>query len=94
MADVKITPLGKRILVKPEEVEEKTSGGLYIPESANEDKKPAFGTVVKASLKKSEIYPIKVGDKVFFDKYSPKEIEVNGTKYLIVDVEDVLAVIA
>ena len=94
MSDIKITPLGKRILVKPVEVEQKTASGLYIPASANEDKKATSGTIVKLGTAPLEDkYKFKVGDTVLFRKYSPEEIELDGQKYLILDVKEVLAVI-
>lgn len=93
MAEVKITPLGKRILVQPEEVEEKTSAGLYIPPTASEDKKPAVGKVLKLGTADKSKFHMKVGDRVSFKKYSPEEITVDGTKYLLVEIDDVVAII-
>lgn len=94
MSDIKITPIGKRILVKPEEVEEKTSSGLYIPVS-NEDKKATTGTIVKLGTSPLENkYSFKVGDRVMFRKYSPEEINIDNEKYLILEVKEVLAVIS
>lgn len=91
---VKITPLGKRIVVRPEEVQEKTAGGLFIPPSAQEDKKPEVGIVVKlGSGKKDFKFTVSIGDKVFFKKYSPDEIEVDGEKLYILSEEDVLAIV-
>ena len=95
--DIKIQPLGKRILVKPSEVEEKTLGGLVIPPTSDE-KRPETGEVVKLGLGKDKtgkdlVFNVKVGDKVYFKKYSPEEIEIDGEKLLLIDVEDVLAVI-
>ncbi len=93
MSDVKLQPLGKRILVLPEQAQEKTKGGLYIPESASEDKKPASGTVVKLGTADKSKFHMKVGDKVFFKKYSPEEVTVDSVKYLIVETDDVIALI-
>ena len=93
MSDVKIKPLGKRILVQPEEVEEKTAAGLYIPPTANEEKKPASGKVLKLGSAEKSKFHMKIGDWVFFKKYSPEEVLVDGTKYLIVEIDDVIAVI-
>jgi len=96
--DIKIQPLGKRILVKPAEIEEKTSGGLVIPPTSGDDKRPETGEVVKLGIGKDDEgkevkFDIKVGDKVYFKKYSPEEVEVDGEKYLIIEIEDILAVI-
>ena len=96
--DVKIQPLGKRVLVQPSEVEEKTAGGLVIPPTSNDEKRPETGEIVKLGTGKDKNgkeleFNVKVGDKVYFKKYSPEEIEVNGDKFLLIDVEDILAVI-
>lgn len=94
MSELKITPIGKRILVKPEEVEEKTASGLYIPVS-NEDKKATSGTIVKLGTAPLEDkYNFKVGDRVLFRKYSPEEVTIDNVKYLILEVKEVLAVIS
>lgn len=93
MSDVKITPLGKRILVKPSEIEEKTSGGLYIPPTASEDKKATSGVVVKLGTADKDKFSMKVGDTVLFKKYSPEEISYDNEKYLIVELDDVMAII-
>lgn len=91
--DVKLQPIGKRVLVKPQEKEEKTKGGLYIPDTAADDKKPSQGTVIKLGVtKKEHKFSVKEGDVVYFKKYSPEEIEVDGEKFLIIDEEEILAV--
>lgn len=96
--EVKLQPLGKRILVKPSKIEEKTSGGLVIPPTSGDEKRPETGEVVKLGKGTDEkgkafSFDVKVGDKVYFKKYSPEEIEINGDKYLLIDMEDILAVI-
>jgi chaperonin GroES len=98
MADIKIQPLGSRILVRPQEEEETIAGGLVIPPSANDDKRPAMGEVLKLGKGKDEDgkeveFPFKKGDVIYFKKYSPNEIEIEGEQYLIVDAEDILAII-
>jgi chaperonin GroES len=91
--EVKLQPLGKRLLIKPLEKEEKTKGGLIIPDTA-EDKKSSQGTVVKLGLtKKDHVFNVKVGDMVFFKQYSAEEIKIDEEKYLLVEEGDVLAVI-
>lgn len=93
--DVKLQPLGKRVVVMPDEIEETTSGGLIIPPTAQEDKKPEVGVVVKLGTGgKNFTFSVKVGDKVFFKKYSPDELDVDGTTYYIIDEEDILAVVS
>jgi len=92
--DVKLQPLGKRVLVKPIEKEEKTKGGLYIPDTAGDDQKPQQGTIVKLGLyKKDYEFPVKVGDMVFIKKYSTEDVEIDGEKYILVDVTDILGVL-
>jgi chaperonin GroES len=98
MADIKIQPLGNRVLVKPQEEEETIAGGLVVPPSANDDKRPAMGKVLKLGIGKDEDgnkveFQVKKDDIVYFKKYSPSEIEIEGEQYLIVDTEDILAII-
>lgn len=96
--EISIQPLGKRVLIKPEEIEDKTPGGLVIPPSASDDKRPAMGSVVKLGKGKDDdgkaiSFEVKVGDKVFFKKYSPEEIDLDGEIYLLLNIEDILAII-
>ncbi len=96
--NLKVQPLGTRVLVAPQEVEEKTSGGLIVPPSASEEQKPEMGKVVKLgdglnSKGEKMHFGVKVGDKVFFKSYSLDEIEVEGEKYFLVDVADILAIV-
>jgi len=94
---MKIKPLYDRILVKRLDEQEKTAGGLYIPDTAKE--KPLEAIVVAVgqgkvqedgSIRKLEI---KAGDKVLFSKYSGSDIKIDGTEHLILREDDVLAVI-
>lgn len=95
--NIKIEPLGKRVLLKPDDIEETTAGGLVLPPSASEDQKPETGTVVKlgkGTIKgKAITFDVSVGDRVYFKKYSPDELEVENEKYLLLDTEDILAII-
>ncbi|MGI5898102.1 MAG: co-chaperone GroES [Candidatus Dojkabacteria bacterium] len=95
--DIKIQPLGKKVLVKPDVIEEKTSGGLVLPPSSTEGEKPETGVIVKlgeGTFKgKKVVFDVKVGDRVYFKKYSPDEIEIDSEKYLLLDVDDILAII-
>jgi chaperonin GroES len=92
-----VKPLADRILVKPLEAEEKTKGGIIIPDNAKE--KPQKGEVVavgpgKISDNGQKIaMELKKGDKVLYGKYSGTEVTVDGQEYLIVKESDVLAVI-
>jgi len=84
-----IKPLGKRVLIKPVKEEERTSGGLYIPETAKEKKKQ--GIVVElGNIEETEL-PIKKGDTVLYTGYSSEEMEINGEKYLILESKDIIA---
>lgn len=87
-----IQPLADRVLVKPVAAEEKTLGGIIIPDSAKE--KPAKGEVVAVGRgTKDEEMLLKVGDVVLYGKYAGTEIEHEGEKYLIMRQSDVLATI-
>lgn len=87
-----IKPLADRVLIKPVVAEEKTIGGIIIPDSAKE--KPAKGEVVSVGTgTKDEQMTLTEGDIVLYGKYSGTEIEHEGEKYLIMRQSDVLAVI-
>ncbi|MDR0758413.1 MAG: co-chaperone GroES [Tannerella sp.] len=89
---MKIKPLADRVLVKPATAEEKTSGGIIIPDSAKE--KPLKGEVVAAGNgTKDEEMVVKNGDKVLYGKYAGTEIEWDGETYLIMRQSDILAII-
>jgi len=93
----KIKPLGDRVLLKPIDAEEKTKGGIILPDTAKEKPQEAKivavgtgrmlenGTIVKLG--------VKVGDKVLYGKYSGTEIKIDGQDHLIIKEEDILAVI-
>lgn len=87
-----ITPLHDRVIVKPAAAEEKTAGGIIIPDTAKE--KPQRGTVVAAGPgKKDEPVTVKAGDTVLYGKYAGTEISVEGTDYLIMRESDILAIV-
>ncbi len=89
MADLKGKILAGKILVQPQEAEEKTVSGIIIPDSAKE--KPQVGTVVLVGTdKKDEPMEIKVGDAVFYGKYSGTELNIDGVDYLLMSQTDVL----
>ena len=88
----KIQPLADRVLLKPQAAEEKTVGGIIIPDSAKE--KPLRGEVLAVGQgTKDEQMVLKVGDQVLYGKYAGTELELDGEKYLIMRQADVLAVI-
>lgn len=87
-----IKPLADRVLVKPAAAEEKTVGGIIIPDTAKE--KPLQGSVLAVGNgTKDEEMVLKAGDTVLYGKYSGTEIELEGEKYLIMRQSDVLAVL-
>lgn len=94
---MKLKPIQDRILVKREDAEERTSGGIIIPETSQE--KPSKGTVVAvgdgARDDKGNLIPmtLKVGDKIFFTKWGGTEIKVDNEDLLIMKESDVLAII-
>jgi len=96
-AQLNVRPLHDRILVRRMAEEEKTSGGLYIPDTAKE--KPHRGEVVATGkgriTEDGKVLPleVKAGDKVLFSKYSGTELKLEGQEYLMIREEDVLGVI-
>ncbi len=95
MASIK--PLGDRVVVKPEAAEEKTSSGLYIPDTAKE--KPQRGTVVSVGPGRVENgtkidMSVSEGDTVLYGKYAGTEIALDGEDYLIVRENDILGILS
>ena len=87
-----IKPLADRVVIKPAAAEEKTIGGIIIPDSAKE--KPLKGEVMAVGNgTKDEPMALKAGDKVLYGKYAGTEIEIEGNQYLIMRQSDVLATI-
>jgi len=87
-----IKPLADRVLIKPAAAEEKTVGGIIIPDSAKE--KPLKGNVVAVGEgTKDEKMVLKEGDTVLYGKYAGTEIELENEQYLIMRQSDVLAII-
>lgn len=87
-----IKPLADRVLVKAAEAEEKTVGGIIIPDTAKE--KPLKGEVVAVGNgTKDEEMVVKKGDNVLYGKYAGTELELDGVKYLIMRQSDILAII-
>ena len=93
---MKIKPLSDRVVVEPLEAEEKTSGGIYLPDTAKE--KPQIGKIVAVGPGKTadtgELIKleVKVGDKVLYGKYSGTDVTIDGKNYLIVRESDILAI--
>jgi chaperonin GroES len=97
MARLKITPLDDRIVVEQHEAEDKTSGGIILPQQAKE--KPTRGTVLAAGPGKMldsgnrGKMSVTIGDEVYYGKYSGTEVDVDGKKYTVLRESDVLAII-
>ncbi len=98
MAKVDLRPLADRVIVKPMEAEEKTKGGIILPDTAKE--KPIEGTIVAVGpgkitddgkLVKLEV---KEGDKVLYGKYSGTEVMIEGEEYLIMRESDIFAIVS
>lgn len=94
---MKVRPLHDRVIVKRLEEDEKTKGGIIIPDSAKES--PAEGEIVAVGPGKKDesgkVWPmdVKKGDKVIFSKYGGTEIKVDGNEFLIMTEDDILGVI-
>jgi len=94
---MKLKPLADRVIIKPSPSDEKTKGGLFVPDTAKE--KPVIGEVVAVGPGKitedgKKITPeVKVGDKVLYGKYSGTEVTVEGEEFLIMREADIFAVV-
>jgi chaperonin GroES len=94
---MKIRPLHDRILVKRIDEEEKTKGGIIIPDTAKE--KPQEGKIIAAGkgkiLEDGKLQPldVKKGDRVLFSKYGGTEVNVDGEEHLIIREDDILGII-
>jgi chaperonin GroES len=94
---MKIKPLGDRVVIKPAEAEEKTKGGIILPDTAKE--KPVVGEIVAvgpgkvADDGKKIVMEVKVGDKVLYGKYSGTEVTIEGDEYLIMREADIFAIV-
>jgi chaperonin GroES len=89
---VSVTPLHDRVIVRPAAAEEKTAGGIIIPDTAKE--KPQRGIVIAAGPgKKDEPVTVMEGDTVLYGKYAGTEISVEGEDFLIMRESDILAIV-
>jgi chaperonin GroES len=95
---MKVKPLHDRVLIKRLEEEEKSKGGIIIPDTAKE--KPIEGKVIAVGEgkvnDKGKLIPleVKAGNKVLFGKYSGTEVKIDGEEYLIMREEDILAIVS
>ncbi len=94
---MKIKPLADRVVIKPSPAEEKTKGGLILPDTAKE--KPVVGEIVAVGPGKVTddgkkiSMEVKVGDKVLYGKYSGTEVTIEGEEYLIMREADIFAIV-
>jgi chaperonin GroES len=97
MSKINLNPLADRVVIQPQEAEEKTSGGIILPDTAKE--KPVEGTVIATGPGKvadsGELVKmaVKTGDKVLYGKYSGTEVTISGEEYLIMRESDIFAII-
>jgi len=96
--DFRIRPLADRVVIKPADREEKTKGGIYLPDTASKER-PQEGTVLAAGEGRLDdngkriAMTVKAGDKVLFAKYSGTEFKIDDVEYLILSEKDILGVI-
>ena len=89
---INVKPLADRVIIEPAAAEEKTAGGIIIPDTAKE--KPKKGKVIAAgSGKKDEPVTVKEGDTVLYGQYSGTEIKIDGNDYLIMRESDIFAIV-
>ncbi len=88
-----IQPIGERVLIKPLKEEERTQGGIYLPESAKEEKKEGE-VIALGTFKDGKELPLKKGDKVLYGGYNTDEITIKGEKFKIIEFKDILAKIS
>jgi len=89
---MKVKPLADRVMVKLEKNEEKTAGGIIIPDTAQEKTQTGIVTAVGPGTEKIAI-TVKSGDKVMYDKYSGTQIKIDGEEHLILKMADIIAVV-
>jgi len=87
---MKVSPLGDRVLIKVQEGDTKSAGGIIIPQTAQE--KTQTGVIIAIGTD-TDVIKVKKNDKVMYDKYAGTQIKIDGADHLIVKFSDVLAVI-
>ena len=96
MKGISVRPLDDRVLVRPEQAEERTAGGIVLPDTAKE--KPARGEIVAVGVGKllengKRVSPsVKVGDRVLYGKYAGSEVKVGGVEHSILRESEILAI--
>lgn len=95
---IELKPLGDKVVVEPMELEEKSAGGIILPDSAK--KKPTEGKIVAVGTGRvlengnRNVLSVKVGDRVIFSKYGGNEVTLSGKDYTILDEDQIYAVIS
>lgn len=93
-----VKPLGDRVFIKISEKEEKTAGGIFLPDTAKE--KPQIGEISAVGAGKlddkgvRQPLEVKVGDKVLYSKYAGNELKIDGVEYVLLAEKDILAIVA
>jgi chaperonin GroES len=96
--DFRIRPLADRVVVKPQEKEERTRGGIFLPDTASKEK-PQEGTIMAVGEGKLDDngkrtpVAVKAGDRVLFAKYAGTEVKIEDDDYLILAEKDILAIV-
>lgn len=93
---MRLNPLGERIVIRKLEKEEKTSSGIVLPTSAQEQPQYAEVVAISDKVEKDEELKgsVKVGDRVIYSKYAGTEVKLDGEEFIVIKLEDVLAVVA
>lgn len=86
-----IKPIGERVLVKPVEIETKTKGGIVLPDTVSKEQ-PTIGEVIAVGSGE-KLEGIAVGQKIIYSKYAGTEIKKDGDKFLLLNIDDVLAIV-
>ncbi len=90
MKKTSVQPLGENILIHPEKPEQKTAAGIYLPDTANQERSQ-LGRVI--AIGESDTIKVKKGQTVIFRRYGSEEVKIDGEEYLIADRKDILAII-
>lgn len=91
MKKTNVKPLGENVLIHPEKPEQKTSAGIYLPDTASQERSQ-IGKVM--AIGESDKIKIKTGQKVVFKRYGGEEIKIDGEEYLVANYKDILAVVS
>lgn len=91
MKKTNVKPLGENVLIHPEKPEQKTSAGIYLPDTASQERSQ-IGKVM--AVGESDKIKVKTGQKVVFKRYGGEEIKIDGEEYLVANYKDILAVVS